>query len=219
MTVKELINASGRLIGELRSGRSFADDELTDLLVSLNNMLGEWSAEQFGIYRTVIETIDLNGSPGYIWPDPPARRPVRIIAAETATMAGIRRPARIVNAAEWNAVIRDRNETGLFIEIIFPDYGWPRTSIEVWPVPAAGGLFLAVLAPLTAFLNLADTVDLPVGYEEGLVYNFAVKIAPEFNKEPTQTIAIIAERARKAIAASNAQLLPSVPVPPVAVPA
>ena len=211
MTAKELINASGRLIGELRTGRSFSDDELADLLVSLNNMLGEWSEEQTGIFSVTLDSITLTGATDYQFPATAnaAQRPVRILNAVTRTAAGVEQPAQVVDSSVWSARVLDRNETGLCAEMVWPDHAHPQIRLAVWPVVAAGTLILRSLRPLTAFAALTDTVTFPPGYEEALVYGFAVKIAPEFLKEPSQTVVMVAQRAREAITKTNAQLLPA----------
>jgi hypothetical protein len=214
VTAKELINAAGRLIGELRSGRTFSDAELADMLVSLNQMLGEWSEEQFGIFQIARDQLPLTGAPSYTMGTGgtlATTRPVRITSAATLTTGGSSMPTQVADAATWAARVYDDTEIGAFVELVFPDYGLPLITLRVWPRPATGSLILYSLKPLTAFAALTDTVTLPSGYEEGLIYGFACKIAPEFSKRPTEEVIAIADRARLAIGKTNAQLLLAVP--------
>jgi hypothetical protein len=221
-TAKELINASGRLIGELRSGRSFSDIELADMLVSLNQMLGEWSQEQILIFRIATDQVIMTGAASYTMGTGgtiTTARPVEIIAASCRTANGASVRARIVDAGTWRDSVLDENETGLVAELVWPDYGMPLITLRLWPKPAAGTLVIDSLKPLTAFTALTDPAVLPEGYEEALVYNFAVKLAAEFGKQPSPEVSAVAGRAREAIAKTNAHLMASPPIPVPAAPA
>jgi hypothetical protein len=215
-TAQDIMNAAGRLIGELRADRTFGTNESAQLLVSLNQMLGEWSQEQFGIHQITRDSHTVSGSAlasvtigasGTI----NTARPIRITAAEVISANSIPRAAAVVTADQWAARRgADDTATSDWADVVFPDYGFTQTTVRVHPkINIGSALVLYSLKPLTEFSLVSTTVSMPPGYEEALVYNFAVKIAPDFGKAAPQHVAEIADRARKAIAATNAQMTPA----------
>jgi hypothetical protein len=218
-TALDLINAAGRLIGELRAGRTFSDAENTDMLGALNQMLGEWSEEQFAIYQISRDQLTLTGLETYTMGPGgtlATTRPTRITAASAQTTAGTSNDVAIVDANAWSARVYDIAETGLFVELLFPDYAFPLVTLRTWPRPPTGSLILYSFKPLTEFATLSSVASFPPGYEEAVVYNLATLIAPQFNKRPTEDVINIADRSRLAISKTNAQLLPPAPIPATA---
>jgi hypothetical protein len=134
-------------------------------------------------------------------------RPIIITSAATLSTTSISLPVEIVTSEVWAQRVLDAAETGSFVELLFPDYGMPLITRRVWPSPSTGSLILYSLKPLTGIATLATTVVLPPGYEQALIQNLAVKIAPEFNKQAPPTLLADAERSRNAIAKTNAQLM------------
>lgn len=206
MTVQELLNGAGRLIGELRADRSFGVTESAQLLQALNNMLGTWSASGEGIHQTTRELLTLTGAASYtVGPTGTLNttRPVKILAAATVATTGATKDARIVNATEWAAAVWDEGETGTFADLVHADYGNPLITLRVSPKPASGSLALYSLKPLTAFAALGDTVTMPEGYADTLQYAFAVQIAPTFGTQASDTVVAVATAGRAAIAVAN----------------
>jgi hypothetical protein len=208
MTGQQLINASGRLIGELRGDRAFGTVESANLLESLNQMLASWSEGEFAIHAISRDTLTFAGASSYtIGPsgDVNTTRPVKISSAATIATTGAQRPTKVITAEEF-ATIYDSTTTGSFAEVLFPDYGHPLITLRFWPKPSSGSLIIHSLKPLTAIATLATTVAFPPGYEQALTYSFAEVIAPEFQKAPSAEVKEEAARARAAIANMNAQL-------------
>lgn len=201
MTGQNLINASGRLINELVTGRSFGAAESADLLTSLNQMIAAWSEERTMIAQVARQGIALTGAPLYAVPT----RPLEILSAETISGNGVRRPTRVLTSEEWPRFIDD-SESGAFVDEIWVDYAFPVTNVRGTPLVTGGQLVLYTLTALAGFASLASAVDFADGYDQALIYNFAVKIAPEYKKTPSETVIAIATRSRDAIAAANAHL-------------
>lgn len=213
MTGQNLIDASGRLLGELRADRTFGPNESAQLLVSLNNMLGLWSEGQWAIHQITRETLPLTGVASYTFGLPggslASPRPVRIERVATLNATSVRLPGRVVTAEQWTIENPDDTATGDFVDMLWPDYGSPLCTMRVYPRAAATStLELYSLKPLTA-VALAVEVTLPPGYDEAIVYNFACQIAPEFNKQPSAEVGRIAESSRAAITTMNMQLYPA----------
>lgn len=218
MTAQELINASGRLLGELRGDRSFGATESAQLLVALNQLLASWSEEGTMVAQVTRNTFSSTGATSYVLgPTAPlliTDRPVKILAVSVTAASGIKGDAEIVNVARW-AAIRDASQTGSFAELFYCDYAVPNLTMYFWPAPASGGsIAIESLSPLTALASLATTVSLAPGYERALIYNFAAQMAPEFGREVPPTIAAAADQAKAVIVAANAQLRPEAPADP-----
>jgi len=217
MTLQELINASGRLIGELRGDRSFGVVESGNFLVSMNQMLASWSEAGFGVFQITRELLPSTGAASYtIGPSGTlvTSRPVSIDSAAVLASSGVQLPIpTIATAADWSQIVDD-SATGDFAEMLFPDYGFPNITIRTWPKINSGStLIMYNLKPLTAFSTLSDTVAFPPGYEEALIHAFAVRIAPEFGKQAPDSVIAMADRGIQAIKMANAQLMPSPPAP------
>jgi len=206
MTGQQLIDAAGRAIGELRTGRSFSTAESADLLVALNQMLATWSAAGWAIHQSTREAFSLTGPASYtLGPTGTfaTPRPIRITAAQVLASSNIPLPVRIVTAEEWAAEVEDDTATGSYAEILFPDYANPEMTIRLNPAPTGGSLILHSRKPLTAIASLATTITFPPGYEQALISNFAVMIAPEFAKQASETVIATATLSKNAIAGAN----------------
>lgn len=216
MTTQELLNASGRLIGELRADRSFGTNESAQLLVSLNNYLAVSSVEGWAIHNFVKEIYSATGAASYTYGPTgtwaPIVRPIRIEGAATLSAAGVRVPVqKILTAVEWNALVDDDSATSDYAKWLWPDYGaYPYMTVRLFPkVNTGSSVELYTRRALTALASLATTVDFPPGYEQALVYGFAVKIAPEFGRMASDDVKAIAQSSKDSIAALNAQILPA----------
>lgn len=211
MTGTTAIDAAARLIGESRSGRSLSSLEYADLFISLNAMLQAWSQDRWAIHQVVRDSVAASGVASYTMGPTftiNTTRPIRILSAQTINSASVPMPAEIITAGQWAERATDDTETGDFAELIFPDYAFSGITIRVFPKVNAGStLVFFSLKPLSAIALIGDAVTLPPGYDEALVYNFAVKIAAEFGKQAPPDVVAIAERSRAAIAATNAQIL------------
>jgi len=64
---------------------------------------------------------------------------------------------------------------------------YPLGTLYPWPIPSDSGLQWAVYhsSAVSQFAALGDTVSLPPAYEEMLVKNLAVLLAPQFEKQPS----------------------------------
>jgi hypothetical protein len=52
-------------------------------------------------------------------------------------------------------------------------------------------------------LTLNGTVSLPAGYEDAIIYNAAIRLAPEYGRSVTQEVALIANDSKAAIKRTN----------------
>lgn len=208
-TVRDLIKGSLRLIGAIATGETPSADEQADGLSSLNRMLDRWSAENLLIYAVVREEFTLTpgtqsytiGSSGTF----NTSRPVRIERATIEEQSGDtpEYPVEILSLDEW-ALITTKNTQSEIPSKLFAEGTYPLDTLKLWPVPsAANKIVLYSLKPLTAFSAVGDTVSLPSGYEDAIVYNLALRLAPEYGKQPDAAIVIEATEAKENIKRMN----------------
>lgn len=211
-TVQEFVNSTLRLIRVLDSGETPTATESNDALVALNQLISSWSAAGVPIYFISRDQIPLTGAQTYTL----TQRPLRIRAADIA-VAGIALNLKLITAEEWAAII-DKTQAGKFAQSLFYDGAFPNPTIYLWPTPAPGGVLeIWSIKPLTGFASLADTIDLPPGYEQGLRYNLGMVLAPEYGSALPPEVAAVAAESKAAIAALNAAAIgPSLPVAPAA---
>jgi hypothetical protein len=141
----------------------------------------------------------------------PTARPVKLKAASTLAANGTEKEARVCTAEQW-AAVADKSRTGIFIEDLFWDGGFPSGNIYVSPMPASGSCILRTYEAITQFANLTDPVSLPPGYERALVITFALELCIPFGRPIPEGLPQLAEEATMTMAGLSAEIL-GTPVP------
>lgn len=210
MTGRDVVSASLRLIGAMAPGESLAAQEATDGLSTLNRMLGSWSNESLLIHAIVRETpLTLTagdgsytlGASGDI-----STRPQRIekalIRDETSSPA-IEREIRILSIDEW-AAIPAKDTQSTYPTSLYDDGAYPQRTISLYPIPSATHkLVLFTLRALTSISTLDTDVSLPPGYEEALIYNLALRLAPEYGRAVSDAVALVAGESKAGLKRAN----------------
>lgn len=198
MTVQDLIKSSLRKLGVIASGETPSTAELADALSALQSMLRLWASKQINVYATTDESVTLTGGQAsYSW-----GTTGNITTSRASTVL--------------SAYIRDTNNYDAYIEIIDkkmydatvnksatgrPQYlyykpSYPLGYIYLYPAPdIAYTLFIESLKPFTetsSFDAITSTFNFPPNYEEPIIYNLAVRLAPEFGKTISQELAAVA---------------------------
>jgi hypothetical protein len=209
-TVRELINDSLALIGVLADGETATASEQASALRSLNRMMGRWSSENLLIHAKVRETFTLtSGQQSYSMGsggDFNTTRPMRIEHAGIVESGGSSEiPISILNLEEW-ALITVKTTQSSFPTGLYAEGTYPTETIKVWPVPNTGcTLVLYSWKPLSSFASVNTDVSLPPGYEDAIVYNLAVRLAPEYEKEPSAALLLEADESKGNIKRMNIQ--------------
>lgn len=188
MTGRELVATSLRLLGVVASGETPAASEAVDGLSALNRMIDSWSTEELIIYATNRETpvaMTPNvssvtvGTGGTI----NISRPmwinyVKIQDANT----GVEYPTKMLTQEEYAALLL-KSVTSQYPLYVYDDGGFPLRTLQLYPVPSsANKIVLYTMRPLSQIATLDTSVSLPPGYDDALVYNLAVRLAPEYGK-------------------------------------
>ena len=201
-TAKQLVERAGRLIGV---GEMWGKQQ-DNVLFALNQMLNDWSSTRNNIYQTVRESVTLTyndneytiGSGG----DFDTAWPIRIIAAYILR-SNVSYPVVVNMSDEQYAAITDKT-TKLRPTHLLYEPSYPLGRIILTPVPnQADTLYLYSHKPIDQFASLAATSTLPPPYETAVVYNLAIDIAAEFERDPRPVVYARADETKKALQRAN----------------
>lgn len=211
MTGRDLITASLRLIGAVAPGESVAASEATDGFAALNRMISSWSTESLLIYAKVrrvhtLTTGDQQYTVGPTGADFTAPRPLKVeealIRDESQTPA-IESPVRIVSLAEWTEILLKEFGNSTPTDVYF-EGTYPSETLNLYPKPSANlKLVLWSHEPLTEIATLDTTIALPPGYEEALIYNLSIRLAPEYGKMVPDPVVAVANESKASLKRMN----------------
>jgi hypothetical protein len=205
-TVRDLISSSLRKLSILGAGENLTAEDATDGLNSLNQMLSSWSADGQVIFSRSVDSIPLtSGLQTYTMGIGGAINTARPAGITQAT---INLGSTVYMLNIWNSNVISTQGFPTLQGIpsdIYVNNGNPLLTLQLYPVPI-GGLTLNIysMKPLSS-LALNDTVDLPPGFEEAIIYNLAVRIAPEYDREASQTVKEMASESKGVIMRNNQQ--------------
>ena len=186
-----------------------------DAIDELNRLVGSLSCDRLFIYSKFDLIFPLTDSKTYtigasadpnIIPDFDAPRPEGIEAANII-MTGqspLRYPLAIVTDLQWSK-IRLQDIPNTIPEVLYNDRGYPLSTLFLWGQPMPGcslELFFWQLVP--TFLTPDDQVLLPPGYEDALVLNLAVRMAPHFQLPVNADVRNDAQKALMRLESINA---------------
>ena len=147
-------------------------------------------------------------------------RPVKIESAAVQNSAGGTRPVELATVEQWTSYA-DKTRTGISADLLWFDGAYPVATIWLIPMPVTGcSLNLYSYKALVQFATLADTVNLPPGYERAIIHSLAVELWPQYRPgDPSASLVALAQDAKASIFGLNAAILGTphsvaVPVPP-----
>lgn len=197
MLVSSILNSTARKLGIIASGETLTVNEYADSLENLQTMLRSWSAEKINVFSSVHETYTLvSGTYTYTWGTGGTIntiRPNQVTGVSILDSDNVTHPVEIISEGIYRTISM-KTTTGRPY-YLFPLYGFPYVTINLYPIPDnIETLNLESLKPFTetsSFTAITDTLQMPVIYEEPIIYNLAVRMAPEFGKAaPMEVVAI-----------------------------
>lgn len=216
MEISSIIKSSMRKLGLLASGEAPTTTEYNDVLEAMQIMLRSWAAEKINVFATVRETTTLSsGTSSYTWGesgDISTTRPNKIVDV-TVQDSSIDYPLDIISNSDYSN-IADKTTTGIPRKLAI-SYTAPQAILYFYPVPdAAYTVTLNSVKPFTeedSFELITDELAMPVFYEEAIVYNLAVRVAPEFGiTVPNEVITVAAISYARILKINSSNDLPSV---------
>jgi hypothetical protein len=174
-------------------------------------MLMSWNTEGASLVARRLITMPVFSTNQY----PLAERPIKIEAA-SVSISGRDCPLEIVDSVGWEAVT-EKQMLSVEIKKLYCDYRYPGSTVFIWPTPRmAGTLEMFVYDTMAQFTSLAQVIDLPVGYEMALRYNFAIALLPEYPRSQVDpTLPAQAQNYKASLVQLNAanQMRSQVPSP------
>lgn len=209
-TARDLITASLRLIGAIAPGESISAAEASDGLASLNRLLDSWSNDSLAAYISPIEEFALTpGVSSYTIGSGGAFNTQRPTKYNQATLKisnsgqPVEYPMQQATLTEWSSIKQKTLQSNI-PNTFYVDVGYPLDTLLIYPVPSQpSSLVLYTQKLLTTLATLDESVVFPPGYERALVYNFAMEIAPEYGKQPSELILNAAIESKAAFKRNN----------------
>lgn len=220
-TGKAIIERALRLLNNLGTGESVDATAQTDLLAALNAMFDSWNTERNLIFHVARSefTLTANKNPHTIGSggDISTARPVKIESASIIE-SNLEYPLEIWDRDRYQ-VETAKLTTSTIPLALWYESAFPLGKVHLWPVPSlANKIALYLWTALTTAMTWAASVSFPPGYEDAIVYNLAVRIAPEVGRSITPEIAEVARVALANIRSLNIRpyyMTPDIGVPGV----
>lgn len=209
-TAATIINRALRLLGRIGAGASGTTDEIADGLIALNAMIGAWRNDRLMCYAILDQSVTLasGNSTRTIGPtgSTVTTRPVHIESAYVV-VSNASYDVKVLTFEEY-AAIPDKTATSEWPTKIYYAPDMPDGTIYNYPVPSgSSALHLLIWTVLAELASSSTTVSLPPGYEDALAFNLAIRIAPEYEREPSQTVIQMARETKAAIKRVNLPLM------------
>jgi hypothetical protein len=209
MTGRGMITEILKTLGAVAPGESCTASEAVDGLAVINRMISSWSTEGLLIYTRTREAVALTpGTASYTMGTSGTYSSTRAQAIEEALIRdetvspAIESPVEILSLEQWVA-IQQKDTTAALPTSLYHDGGYPLETITLYPKPTvAHKLVLYSLKPLSA-LSLDVEVSLPPGYEEALIFNGAMRLAPQYGKVASNEVVMVATEAKAGLKRAN----------------
>jgi len=235
-TLLDVITDALTSIGQLGIGQTASPEMAQQAFRKANRMLQKWSLQKLLLYVVTTRPFALAATVQDYTVGPTGTfvgtRPV-FVESGVAIVPGstMQNPMNILTKEQWDAlpdsgVICGLNGTPASV---WPEYTNPNLTFHVTPIPSTiVNIRLGTWELLQQFASIFDELALPPGYEEALMYNLAVELAPDYDMPVSSDIAQLAADGLNTIKTNNAQKLrgalgesqilssPNVGIPPAA---
>lgn len=208
MLVSDIISSALRKIGGLSSGETIEPARQAEALLALKVMLRSWGALSMNVFATAKESCTLTAGTGsYTWGVGGvinSARPNQVIGAYILE-SGTSYPVNVITEGVYRS-ISVKATTGI-PNSLFLHSAYPLATVYLYPVPdSAYTLYLDSYKPFTevgSFNLTTDQIVFPSYYEEPIIYNLAVRLAPEYGKNISTEVGAIAKTSYDALVTAN----------------
>ena len=204
-------------VGAYAQGQTANPDDLSLAYRTVNRKLDSLSAEKLSMVGMGRLTGQLSGQqsyalgPGLTWNA--STRPIKIKSASTLATNGTEQAARLPTADQW-AQVRDKTRTGVYVEDLFYDNGFPAGVCYVSPMPASGQIVLWVFQAIPQLPAQTGTINLAPGYEQAILTIAAAELCIAFQRPLTPDLANSAAQSKDVIVQLNAEVFDAPMAPP-----
>jgi hypothetical protein len=198
-TAQTLIKAALRSIGAIATGETPTYDELNDGLEAMKLMFRNWSSKNIRLYYTKQETLTMDGSEYYTigsGGDLDTTRPKEIRGAWHDDF-----PVKIITEGEFRSIRMSADSSGT-VEMLWYSPEYPLGKL--YPFPLGGStLYVDIMIALSDPSAITSDVEFPEEYDDAIKWNLAVRLAPEYGKEPSPTVQNLAFSTLSAVESRN----------------
>ena len=209
MVVLDVLKASLKKIGQLESGRDILSVRQADALLDLQMMLRSWAQKQILVFASTKESFSLVATQAsYTWGSSgniTTTRPHRLLGGFVKDSGNTDHPVKIISEREYRELSSKATSgrpDSMFLHPLFP-----LAYLYVYPTPDTGEVFyIDSLKPFTetsSFAAVTDEIDFPPNYEEAIVYNLAVRLAPEYEVSVSSEVVVIAKESYDSLIVLN----------------
>jgi hypothetical protein len=204
-------------VGAYAQGQTPNTDDMSLALRVMNRKIDSLSAEKLSMVGLKRASYPLTGAanytygPGQTWSA--MARPIKIKSASTYSASATQHEARLPTAEVWSAIL-DKTRTGIFIEDLFYDNGFPTGIVYVTPMPSGGQCILWTYEAIPQLAGTTGTVSLAPGFEQTLVTIAAVDLCSAFQRPLTAELNNAAMQAKQVIVELCAEIYNAPAQPP-----
>jgi hypothetical protein len=221
-TANDLITRAfrrGRIIGREEVP---GDDEASDALAELNDLLDEWWNDKLAVFRINVEQFALvanqqsytMGAAGNF----NTTRPLKLVPGCKFTIGnGVDRQLTVLTErAQWDAI--PYKGTVAPPEFIFYDPAFPVANVLFYPTPdQAYPVYLNSWQRLQNLAALNTQIALPPGYNRLIINGLAVALCPEYGLEAPDSVKKAFARTYRLLSLVNYEM-PILSMPPALLP-
>lgn len=191
MTGFELARASLLVLGIVSPGEGLSPDQSQQVLANIRRMIDTWRTQRLLCY--VEETHDyllVSGQQTYTF-GPGGNfdtiRPVYIdrigVVQHRGAQNELELPLYVERSGQsWQAVLNKETRSAWPIKV-YIETDYPLAKLKYWPVMNGNVTLytrIYTFVSITGLANLSTNYTFAPGYEEALVYNLAIRLAPEW---------------------------------------
>lgn len=207
--VRDIISDALLEVGARDPGEALEAGAGADHLRTLNRMIQSWNAEDLMIYTkdrltfSLIAsqqsyTIGVGGNFNTAYPVRPGQIDMVSVLVNSNEL-----PIEILNDEQWRDIVY-KPVTSTFPLQMWANGNYPLDTLYFFPTPTAvNSLVLYVWGQTSDFADVNTTVTLPQGYEEAVVLNLAIRLAPGYGRQASPSTIALAKEAKARIKRMN----------------
>lgn len=179
-TVNDIITGAMTKLSLIVSGETAKSADVEVCRLALRAMIRTWAAAGVRLWLDEQQTVTLTASIATYTLSP---RTLEIRDAYRR-LDNNDTPVRVIAREEYNRLPNKAASGDPFL--VWPDRQRKQTVVTVYPVPAStqGALSLSTRRQVLDVDELGEEVEVPPEWHEAMIYNLAVRIAPEFEVTP-----------------------------------
>ena len=214
MLASDIINASLKKIGVLAKGETASTNDSNDALNYLNYMLATWSARELLNLAQIQESFTLIANQqSYtigVGANFNTAKPFNIKSAFVRDTSNYDTPVFPMTREEYfgieDKLLSVARPTDLFYDKGSTHQTTDTGTIYLYPIPDASTtytLFIESEKAWTDLGTLSTTVNFEEMYTEALIYNLAIRLAPDYGKPVSAEVIAIAKETLGILETSN----------------